>query len=333
MQEDDDLGGEAPCLLPLLDDTGRIATHEHAPDALVLDDAAVRRRLQLDEIVPAMERALADFSAGRVQQPVRTVVPVPEHGGFLYVMPAYAGALGVKLVTVFPQNQDIPTHQATVVLFRPQTGQPLASMAGDSITEMRTAAASAVATKLLARPDATVLAILGAGVQARGHLRALRLVRELREVRVWSPHNAAAFAREHGVHAAGSAREAVEGADIVVTATTATEPVLQGAWLKPGAHITSVGAPRPEWRELDDETLRRATIYVDSRAAASSESGDIIAAGRVDAEIGEVVLGVRPGRRSADEITLFKSLGMAVEDVVTAEMVYRKAISEPMRRE
>jgi ornithine cyclodeaminase/alanine dehydrogenase-like protein (mu-crystallin family) len=171
-----------------------------------------------------------------------------------------------------------------------------------------------------------VLAIIGSGVQARSHLEALRLVREFREVRVWSPRRAAAFAEEHGVDAAASAEEAVRGADVVVTATTSPTPVVYGEWLSPGAHINAVGAPRPEWRELDDEVLRRAKVYVDSREAAMKESGDVIAAREVLAEIGEVVSGAEQGRRSLEEVTLFKSLGLAVEDVATAELVYRNAL-------
>jgi ornithine cyclodeaminase/alanine dehydrogenase-like protein (mu-crystallin family) len=170
-----------------------------------------------------------------------------------------------------------------------------------------------------------VLAILGAGVQARSHLEAMRLVRTFREIRVWSPRNARAFARQFGVHAAGSAAEAVRGADVVVVATTSQVPVLHGEWLSPGTHVNAVGAPRPTWRELDDAVLRAARIYVESREAATRESGDIIAAGRVDAEIGEVMSGAMRGRESAGELTLFKSVGVAVEDVVTADLVYRKA--------
>jgi alanine dehydrogenase len=200
-------------------------------------------------------------------------------------------------------------------------------MDGRLITEVRTAAVSAVATEHLARADASVLAIIGSGVQARSHLEALRLVRYFRDVRVWSPRRAAAFAEEHGVRAAASAEEAVRGADVVVTATTSPTPVLLGEWLSPGAHINAVGAPRPDWRELDDEVLRRAKVYVDSREAAMKESGDVIAAGEVFAEIGEVAAGTKPGRQSDEEVTLFKSLGLAVEDVATAELVYRKALS------
>ena len=292
-----------------------------------LDESAVSDLLRTQEVIPAMEKALADFSSGRVVQPVRTMLPVAEHQGFLGLMPAYTGAaLGTKLVTFYPRNTDVPTHHATILLFKPETGEPLVTMDGRLITEVRTAAVSAVATNYLARPDASVLAIIGSGVQARSHLEALRLVREFREVRVWSPRRAEAFAREHGVRAAASAEEAVRGADVVVTATTSPRPVLSGEWLSPGVHINAVGAPRPDWRELDDEVLWRARIYVDSREAATEESGDVIAAGEIFAEIGEVAAGTKPGRRSAEEITLFKSLGLAVEDVATAELVYRKAL-------
>src|SRR5215211_7773655 len=212
-----------------------------------LDESAVGRLLRMEEVIPAMERALADFSSGTVVQPVRTMLPVAEHGGFLGLMPAYTGsALGAKLVAFYPRNTSVPTHHATILLFEPETGEPLVTMDGQLITEVRTAAVSAVATDHLARADASVLAIIGSGVQARSHLEALRLVREFREVRVWSPRRAAAFAEEHGVDAAASAEEAVRGADVVVTATTSPTPVLSGEWLSPGAHINAVGAPRLE---------------------------------------------------------------------------------------
>ena len=302
--------------------------------ALNLDESAVRRSLRMEDVIETMERTLADFSGGLFVQPVRTVIPVEEHGGFLYVMPAYTrGALGAKLVTLYPGNVDVPTHNATILLFDPANGAPLASLDGRLVTEMRTAAVSAVATRHLARADARVLGILGAGVQAGSHLEALRLVRELTDVRVWSPTRGAAFAREHGVKAAASAEEAVRGADIVVTVTTSRTPVLRGEWLAPGAHVNAVGAPRPDWRELDDGVLNRTTIFVDSRAAAEAESGDVRAAlaagGSIAAEIGEVVAGSAPGRSSDDEVTLFKSLGMAVEDVATAELVLSRSRDGP----
>jgi alanine dehydrogenase len=228
------------------------------------------------------------------------------------------------LVTFYPQNKGIPTHHAMILLFRLETGEPLAVMDGRLITEMRTAAVSAVATKLLARADTKVLTILGSGVQARSHLEALRLVREFTEVRVWSPGNADRFARKFRVHAAASAEEAVRGADVIVVATSATTPVLRGKWLAPGVHINAVGATRPNWRELDDEVLRRATIYVESREAALKESGDVIAARKEPIEIGEVIAGKQRGRTSAQQITLFKSVGVAAEDVAAADLVYQR---------
>jgi alanine dehydrogenase len=290
-----------------------------------LDEEKVRSLLRMEELVPVMANALRDLSAGKVVQPLRQVLPISEHQGFFGVMPAYGGALGAKLVTFFPNNEGLPTHHAVIVLFRPETGEPRVTMDGRLITEMRTAAVSAVATDLLARRDAGVLAILGSGVQARSHLEALRIVRRFREVRVWSPRHAAEFAREHGVTASGSAEEAVRGADVIVVATAATAPILKGEWLSPGAHINAVGATRPNWRELDDEVLVRAKLFVESREAAGKESGDVIAARSVFAELGEVIAGSKSGRESDDEITLYKSVGVAVEDIAAADLVYRRA--------
>jgi len=299
----------------------------------VLDEEEVRAILRMEELIPAMAQAMRDLSLGKVVQPLRTVLPVSEHGGFFGVMPAYgSGVLGAKLVTFYPNNQGIPTHHAMILLFRPETGEPLVTMDGRLITEMRTAAVSAVATDLLARREVEALAILGSGVQAQSHLEALRLVRRFREVRVWSPRNAAAFARKWEVTAAASAEEAVRGADVIVVATAATTPVLEGEWLSPGAHINAVGATRPNWRELDDEVLRRTRIYVESRQAASGESGDIIAGGEIVAEIGELLSGTKPGRETDGEITLYKSVGVAIEDIVAAELVWQKARTQkPLR--
>lgn len=289
-------------------------------------DDDVRKLLTYEELIPAMAGALADFSAGKVIQPLRTTIPVAGHGGFLFVMPAYAGgALGAKLVTFFPKNAGIDTHFATIQLFKPETGEPFATLDGSLVTEMRTAAVSAVATRALARDDARVLAILGAGVQARSHLTALRLVRNFTEVRVWSPRSAGAFARAHGVVASPSVEACVKGADVIVVATTSSTPVLAAAWVADGAHVNSVGAARPDWRELDDAFVKRATLFADSRDAAMVESGDVRAAGHVHAELGEVLLGKHRGRTSPAEVTWFKSLGMAVEDVVAADLVIRKA--------
>lgn len=295
---------------------------------LILDEAALRKFLDMRALIPAMERALSALSAEKAVQPVRVMVPVAEHGGFLGSMPAYAGAqLGAKLVTFFPNNQGIPTHHALVLLFQPETGQPLVVMDGRLITEMRTGAVSAAATRALARPDSSVLAILGSGVQAQSHLEALRLVREFREIRVWSPRNAGTFAKRHEVRLARSAEEAVRGADVIVVATTSRTPVLRGEWLSPGVHINAVGAPRPDWRELDDQVLHNAKLYVESREAATHESGDVIAAASICAEIGEVFAGTKPGRQSEEEVTLFKSVGVAVEDLASAELVYREALA------
>jgi alanine dehydrogenase len=306
----------------------------------VLDEPAVQQRLHYPDLIPVIAQALAALSSegGGVVQPVRAVLPVAPHRGFFAVMPAYAdgGALGAKLVTFYPQNVGIHTHHAVIVLFRPETGEPLALMDGRLITEMRTAAASAVATQLLARADAAVLAILGSGVQAKSHLAALRHVRSLKEVRVWSPRNAPAFAQRHGVKAMATAEDAVRGADVVVVAASATTPILQGSWLSPGTHVNAIGATRPEWRELDDDLVTTARIFVDSREAALRESGDVIASRRGGGsdvtEIGAVVSGADPGRRTPSEITLFKSVGVAVEDVAAAALVLEDRRREPGAR-
>ena len=287
----------------------------------------MQQRLHYQDLIPAIAQALSSLSAGGVVQPVRAVLPVAPHRGFFAVMPAYAdgGALGAKLVTFYPHNVGIHTHHALIVLFKAETGEPLAVMDGRLITEMRTAAASAVATQRLARPDSSVLAILGSGVQAGSHLAALRHVRAFKEVRVWSPRNAPAFAQRHGVQAAATAAEAVRGADVVVVAASATTPILHGRWLSPGTHVNAIGATRPEWRELDDDLVTTARIFVDSREAALRESGDVIASRRGNevTEIGAVVSGADPGRRTAEELTLFKSVGVAVEDVAAAALVLR----------
>src|SRR3989449_6663003 len=239
---------------------------------MILDEGAVRDLLRMEDLIPVMASALADLSSGKVVQPMRVMVPIADHGGFLGLMPAYGGALGAKLVTFYPDNQGVPTHHAVIVLFRPETGEPLVTMDGRLITEMRTAAVSAVATKCLARPEASVLGILGAGVQARSHLEALRLVRTFREIRVWSPRNARAFAKQFGIRAAASAAEAVRGADVIVVATTSQTPVLFGEWLSPGTHINAVGAPRPTWRELEDAGLRAATRRTDRKSTRLNSS-------------------------------------------------------------
>ena len=293
---------------------------------LFLNEEQVRERLSMAELISAMEKALIDFSAGRVNQPVRSVLSVDPHGGFLGLMPAFTpDGLGLKAVTFYPPNaqRGIPTHMATIFLVDPETGTPLAIMDGRLITEMRTAAVSAAATKLLASPDAKVLAILGSGVQARSHMEALKLVRRFEEIRVWSPTLAHAkeFAREIGATAM-PAKEAVRGADVVVTATSSKTPVLNGDWLKSGCQVNAVGACRPDWRELDDQAMQNSVVFVDSREGALKESGDVILSGaKIYAELGEVLAGKVPAQ--ANKTTVFKSLGMAVEDIAAAMLVYR----------
>lgn len=298
---------------------------------MFLSEEQVRGALRMDDLIHAMREALRELSAGGVQQPLRVVVPVAEHAGFFAVMPAYAaarGALGAKLVTFFPGNEGVPTHHAVIQLFRHESGEPLVTMDGRLITEMRTAACSAVATDLLARRGASVLAILGSGVQARSHLEALRIVRTFSEVRVWSPRNGGAFARNFNVAASETVEQCVRDADVIVVATAATEPVLFGRWISPGAHINAVGATRPNWRELDDDLLRRARIFVEQRDAAMKESGDIIAAGKMEAEIGEIIAGKKSARESHDDITLYKSVGVAAEDIFAADLVYRRLTNQ-----
>jgi ornithine cyclodeaminase/alanine dehydrogenase-like protein (mu-crystallin family) len=293
--------------------------------ALFLDEKQVRQHLRIADLIPDMEKALIDFSAGKVTQPVRSVIKVDPPGGFLGLMPALTpDGLGLKAVTFYPSNakRGIPTHMAIIFLVEPETGTPLAVMDGRLITEMRTAAVSAAATKLLAAPDAKILAILGSGVQARSHVEALRLVRDFEEIRVWSPtrEHAERFADEIGAKPM-PAEQAVRGADVTVTATSSKTPVLNGSWLKPGCHVNAVGACRPDWRELDDEAMQN-VVFVDSREGAMKESGDVILSGaKIYAEVGEALAGKVPSRVS--ETTIFKSLGMAVEDIATAMLVYR----------
>jgi thiomorpholine-carboxylate dehydrogenase len=297
---------------------------------LFLDEEQVRKHLRMADLIPAMEKALIDFSAGKVTQPVRQVIPIDPPGGFYGMMPALTPeGLGQKIVTFYPPNAEkgIATHMALIVLNDPQTGAPLAVMDGRLITEMRTAAVSAAATKLLAPKHSKVLAILGSGVQARSHVEALLLVRQFEEIRVWSPNKSHAeeFANEVGARST-SAEGAVRGADVVVTVTSSTTPVLRGAWLKAGSHVNAIGACRPDWRELDDDAMRNGVVFVDSREAAMKESGDVILSrAKIYAELGEAFAGTVSA--PPNETTIFKSLGMAVEDIAAALLVYRAAIS------
>lgn len=297
-----------------------------------LDDAAVRRLLRLEDLLAGMRQALVDLSAGRVIQPLRMAMGIPAEQGFLFLKPVLTPhALVTKLITLVPGNsaRGLPTLLATIVLMDPGTGEALAVMDGTWITALRTAAASAVAADALAPPGAKVVAMLGSGALARSHALALRAVRPVTEVRIWSrdPANVARCAAEVGGVACASAEVAVRGADIVCTVTNATEPVLRGAWLKPGAFVAAVGAPRPDWRELDDEAMRN-VLVVDSRESAAHESGDVILSGaKPGAEIGEILAGTRP-RPAAGATVVFKSLGQAVEDAFAARLVYDAALAE-----
>jgi ornithine cyclodeaminase/alanine dehydrogenase-like protein (mu-crystallin family) len=291
---------------------------------MTLSEAEIAEVLTYDDLIPAMERTLADFSAGRVIQPLRSMITIEEGKRFLGVMPAVTETgMGAKLVCFFPKNASvgIPTHLGMIMLFDPETGQPLAFLDGRLITEMRTAAVSAAVTKYLAPPDSKVLALLASGMQATAHLKALRHVREFEEVRVWSrtPDHARRFAAHHSAKAM-DLEMAVRGADVIVTATNSVEPFLRGKWLKHGAHVNAVGSPRPTWRELDDDTMHN-TLVVDSREAVLKESGDVILSrATIFAEAGEVFAGTKVVDRTA--ITVFKSVGMAVEDIATARMIY-----------
>jgi ornithine cyclodeaminase/alanine dehydrogenase-like protein (mu-crystallin family) len=297
---------------------------------LYLSEERVGELLRWDELIAAMERALAAFSLGKVLQPVRNMLTIEEGKRYLGVMPAVArDAMGAKLVSFYPGNagSGVPTHLAMILLFRPDTGEPLAVLEARQITEMRTAAVSAAATRHLAAPDSRILALLGSGVQAGAHLRALREVRSFEEIRVWSrtAEHALRFAERHRVMAM-PAEAAVRGADVVVTATNAVKPILKGGWLKPGAHVNAVGSPRPDWRELDDEAMANVLI-VDSREAVLQESGDVILSGAtIYAEIGEIFAGVKPAPTAAT--TIFKSVGMAIEDIATAKLI-SDAASQP----
>jgi ornithine cyclodeaminase/alanine dehydrogenase-like protein (mu-crystallin family) len=291
---------------------------------LFLDEDQVRAVLSYDELIPAIRQALMDFSAGRVAQPLRTVMSVIAHAGWFAVMPAvYGDVMGAKMVTFYPRNVELEkhTHTALIQLFRADTGEPLAVIDGRLITEMRTAAVSAVAVDVLARPEAKVLGILGSGVQARSHVQALSRVRRFEEIRVWSrsEENAYRFAEEVGARAM-TAQQVVSGADVVLTLTSSPEPILFGRWLKEDAMVCAVGAVTPERRELDDDAMR-GTVVVESREAAMREPGDILLAkAQVTAEIGELLNGRVMNNRIGPMV--FKSVGIAIEDIAAAKLVY-----------
>jgi len=316
---------------------------------LVLSEEQVQSLIDVDELIPVLEQGHIQYSTGKAVMPVRLVVPLPQVGGRITSMPGFLSAdkaLAIKIITYFQENpkQNLPAILGTILLFSAETGRLIAIMDGSYITAIRTACASAMATKALANPQTPVLGMLGAGVQARAHIEALMRVRRLQRIKIYSPTGASAAAIKKdmeptvkiAIDIARNAEEALRDADLVVTATTAKEPIVKPEWLKPGAHINAVGSHRPDTREIDGATLARSKIVVDSREAIMAECGDILLAlkeksigeNAIHAEIGEVLAGRKPGRSSAAEITLYKSVGIAIQDVATANLVYRKALEK-----
>uniref|UniRef100_A0A8C1VQU3 Ketimine reductase mu-crystallin n=1 Tax=Cyprinus carpio TaxID=7962 RepID=A0A8C1VQU3_CYPCA len=295
---------------------------------VLLNKHEVERLLTYDDLIPRLESVMGKFSkrdSSEIIQPVRSVVPIQQHSGFLGVMPAYLAAEGIlctKMVTFYQraEGSSLPSTQATVLLFHPEHGHVTA------VTK-RTAAVSAISAKLFKPALSEVLCILGSGQQARSHYDVFTKLFKFKEVRVWSRRKETAqrFVNDlqDPVTVCSSVKEAVIGADVIVTATGASQPILFGEWVKPGAHIAAVGACRPDWRELDDVLMREAVVYVDSREGATAESGDIILSGaEVFAELGEVLNGSFPARR--EKTTVFKSLGMGIQDAVSAKLVLEK---------
>jgi ornithine cyclodeaminase/alanine dehydrogenase-like protein (mu-crystallin family) len=316
---------------------------------LILGHDEVSRLLPMEECIEVMEEALAALARGEMFFPLRFVVRPPDSAGFMGLMPSYRGgerpAFGLKAINVIPDNprlRGLDAHQGGVVLSDGESGEPLAFLNASAITEIRTAAVSAVATRALARPDVRELAVLGAGVQARSHLEAMAALGRFERARVWSrtADHASKLAQEADapfpVEAVGSAEEAVRGADVIVTATAATEPVLSREWVADGAHINAVGACLPHIRELDSQTVADSAFFTDRRESAEAEAGDYVLAlqegaigpGHIRAELGEVVAGMAAGRTNGDEITIFESLGIAIEDLAAADHVVRRARAE-----
>lgn len=300
----------------------------------VIDEEVVRRLLPMDECIEVMASALASLARGEVHNPLRFVVRPPEEASLLGLMPAHRGGdaplWGLKSVAIFPSNaaRGLDLHQGFVALFDGETGETRAILNAGGITAVRTAAVSGVATRLLAREDARTLAILGAGIQAKAHLEAMQAVHEFDRIVAWSRSGRVL----EGAENVERVEEAVRDADVVVTATSAVRPIVERAWFKPGVHINAVGSSIPSTRELDTETMRDAALFVDRRESTVNESGDFRMAElppeHIRAEIGELLIGAGEGRRSDDELTVFKSLGLAVEDLAAAEHVLRRAEAE-----
>lgn len=318
----------------------------------VLDAAAITAALPLDACIEVMADALRAFDAGNAAQPLRSVIHLPDGSGSLYTMPAFVArpaALAVKLITIVHDNEarSLPTHQGIVVVFDPRTGVPSLLLDAARLTAIRTAAVSAVATRALAAESAAVLAVLGTGVQARSHIAALPLVRPVRELRIWGRTRERAEQLAHDilnttpavtmdVVVCDTARDAVSGADIVCTATSAREPVLHGAWLRPGVHINAIGSSTPDAREVDSRAAAGSRIFVDSIDAALTEAGDLLIPLRDSVirpqdwtPIGAVLNGTAPGRVHDDDITLFKSVGLAIEDTAAAAHIAQQRLQVP----
>jgi len=317
---------------------------------LVLDNRQIQELLPMTECIELMADALAALARGEVFQPLRTIVRPPEARGLLGLMPAYRagerGAFGLKAICVFPENpaKGKDAHQGAVMLFSRETGELLALMNASEITAIRTAAVSAVATRLLARDDAQQLGIIGAGVQARTHLEALAAVRTIIRARVSARNieHAQQLVREmqpkvgFPIEPVETNEEAVRDADVIVTATSSLEPVINKDWISPGAHVNAIGTHSPNSREIDSATMARARIFTDRRESALNEAGDYLLAAKeglvtpesILGEIGELLIRTKTGRTSSTEITLFKSLGLAIEDVVSADYLYHKAQSQ-----
>jgi alanine dehydrogenase len=300
---------------------------------IVLTRREVEEVLDLDALVDAVGEGLRALSEGRVSMPTRIAALVDEQEALLGAMPAYLpdSALAVKLVSLFPRNRDRNTHQAAIMVFDHRNGTPVALMDGSYVTATRTAAASALATRLLARDDARTLAVLGTGVQARTHAVALRRVREFAEVRVAGrdPARVAALAEEVGARACASYEEALDGADVVAATTHALDPVVRREWLAPGAHVNSVGLNQ-RGREVDERTVAEATLFVESRTSAFAPppggAPELVGVDRERAaELGELLAGARTGRTGHEELTLYKSVGVAVEDAAAAALVLEAA--------
>jgi ornithine cyclodeaminase len=304
---------------------------------LVLDERAVQDALPMRDCIDAMERAFTSVARGDFVQPLRLIAWQPDGHGGIASMPGFLnGVLGAKLISVFPQNRNagLESHQGIVALHESEHGRLLAVVHAGAITAIRTAAVSGLATRLLANADADDVALLGSGTQALTHLRAMREVRTIRRVRVWSRsfEHARAFAEREisdavPVMPCDSVERAVDGATIICTLTAATAPLLHASWIAAGAHINSVGASVTGFRELDAAVVQRARVYVDMRATALRESDDLrdLPSDRVAGELSEMVTGACPLRTDVNEITLFKSVGMAIEDLAAAQLVYERA--------